>query len=182
MKKIVLCIIAFLTCITMGLRAQISTCSWHDGYWGEWKTHTTRYTYNPPTCEFSLYGNYSGFIIYKKDSHPSEFLFKFETISYTEPDNQTIKYHLKKDVWYEYSGFVEYYVTENYPTILAILRTFEFPCFNCNSGSEGNPCVKRRAEATIRIAPYKKHPKCYNIHFDNVAIGIDLETSYFMIN
>ena len=24
----------------------------------------------------------------------------------------------------------------------------------------GNPCVKRAAGATIKIAPYKEHPKC----------------------
>ena len=86
---------------------------------------------------------------------------------------------MKNELWYEYSGFVEYYVTEQYPTITAILRAFEFPKFNCNSGSDGNPCVKRTARATIKIAPYKKRPKCYNIYFDNIGVAIDMEDSFF---
>lgn len=161
------------------IRAQISTCSWHDGYWGQWKSHTTRYTYISPSYEYDIYGSYSGFIIYKKGDHPSEYIFKFQTDSYTAPDKKTINYHMKNELWYEYSGFVEYYVTEQYPTITAILRAFEFPKFNCNSGSDGNPCVKRTARATIKIAPYKKRPKCYNIYFDNIGVAIDMEDSFF---
>lgn len=178
MKKILILII--FTSFALLAKAQISTCSWHDGYWGQWRSHTTRYGYGiPNTNEYSLYGNYSGFIIYKKGTHPSEYIFKFQADSYSTPDKKAIKYHMKNNVWYEYSGTVEYYVTENYPTITAILKTFEFPYFNCNSGSDGNPCVKRTARATIKIAPYKKRPKCYNIYFDNIGVGIDMEDSFF---
>lgn len=159
--------------ISRALNAQISTCSWHDGYWGQWKNHSSRlgFEFN----EFSLYGNYSGFIIYEKNAHPSEYIFKFQADSYVTPDKKTIKYHRKNNVWYEYSGTVEYYVTESYPTIAAVLKAFEFPIFNCNSGSSGNPCVKRTARATIKIAPYNDHPKCYNIYFDNIGVGIGLD-------
>lgn len=171
----------FVIIVTMALsvRAQISTCSWHDGYWGQWKSHTTRYTYIPPSYEYEIYGNYSGFIIYNKGDHPSKYIFKFEIYGYWEPDKKEKKEHLKKNEWYEYSGSVYYYVTENYPTINDILKSFEFPRFNSDSGSTGNPCVRRRASATIKIAPYKKHPQCYNIYFDNVAVGIDMENSTF---
>ena len=159
------------------IKAQISTCSWHDGYWGQWKSHSSSLDvrYN----EFSIFGNYSGFIIYKRNAHPSEYIFKFQADSYITPDKNTIKTHFKNKIWYEYSGTVEYYVTENYPTIAAILKAFEFPYFNCNSGSTGNPCVKRTAKAIIKIAPYKKRPQCYNIYFDDIAVGIDMETTYF---
>ena len=163
------------------VKAQISTVSYHDGYWGKWKSHTTRYEYLniPPSFEYSIYGNYSGFIIYSKYDHPSEYFFKFQANSYVTPDKNTIKYHLKNNIWYEYSGTVEYYVTEAYPTIEAVLRAYEFPHFTYNSGSSGNPCVKRTANATIKIKPYKERPQCYNICFDGVAVGIDMEDSYF---
>lgn len=163
------------------LKAQIKTCSYHDGYWGEWRSHTTRYTYisAPPRFDYNLYGGYSGFIIYNKGAHPSEYFFKFEANSYITPDKKAIKYHMKNNLWYEYSGTVEYYVTEEYPTIAAVLRAYEFPHFNCNSGSIGNPCVKRTASATIKIAPYKKQPECYNIYFDNVAVGISFDGAHF---
>ena len=177
MKKLL--ILVTMMTIFLSASAQISTCSWHDGYWGQWKSHSSSvdWRYN----EYSLYGNFSGFIIYKKGAHPSEFIFKFETKYFTTPDKKTIKSHLKNNTWYEYSGTVEYYVTEEYPTIAAILKAYEFPHFNCNSGSSGNPCVKRTANATIKIAPYKKQPKCYNIFFDGVAVGIDMENTSFDI-
>lgn len=176
MKKKILAFLIFVITAN-AIKAQIATCSWHDGYWGQWKSHSSSLgaRYN----DFSLFGNYSGFIIYKKGAHPSEYIFKFQAYSYVTPDKQTIKSHLKNNLWYEYSGTVEYYVTENYPTIAAILKAFDFPYFNCNSGSPGNPCVKRTANAIIKIAPYKKRPQCYNIYFDDIGVGIDMENSYF---
>ena len=161
------------------MKAQIKTNSWHDGYWGEWKSHTTRYYRLPPSYKYNLYGNASGFIIYEKGAHPSEYIFKFQASNYVTPDKKTKKSHYKNNIWYEYSGIVEYYVTEKYPTIEAVLKAYEFPYFNCNSGSNGNPCVKRTSQATIKIAPYKKHPECYNIYFDNVAVGISFDGVYF---
>ena len=41
------------------------------------------------------------------------------------------------------------------------------------------PCVKRTVQATIKIAPYKDHPKVYNIWFEDVAMAIDLGNMYF---
>ena len=163
--------------IVITMNAQIQTSSWHDGYWGQWRSHSSSidYRYN----KYSLYGGYSGFIIYEKNVHPSEYIFKFQINSYIAPDKKDIKYHMKNNIWYEYSGTVEYYVTERYPTIEAVLREYEFPYFNCNSGSAGNPCVKRATNATIKIMPYKKHPECYNIYFDNVAVAITLEGVHF---
>jgi len=176
MRKRFLAILVFMM-IVITMEAQIQTNSWHDGYWGQWKSHSSRidYRYN----EYSLYGGYSGFIIYKKNAHPSEYIFSFQINSYVVPDKKTIKYHQKNNIWYEYSGTVEYYVTERYPTIEAVLREFEFPYFNRNSGSPGNPCVKRTTNATIKIEPYKKHPVCYNIYFDNIGVAITPEGVHF---
>ena len=176
-KSIVLIIFISYVFVT---KAQISTCCYLNGYWGEWKSHTTRYGFGiPNTNEYNLYGGYSGFIIYKKGTHPSEYIFKFQAYAYSTPDKKTIKEHRKNNVWYEYPGIVEYYVTEDFPTIDGILKVWQFPQFNCNSGSIGNPCVKRVAAAKIKIAPYKKRPQVYNIWFDDVGVAIDMEDSYF---
>ena len=171
--------IFMLVIIVNVMNAQIKTCSWHDGYWGNWISHTTRYHTLPPTYEYDLSGSESGFIIYKKGDHPSKYIFKFQANNYDVPDKKTIKLHYKNNIWYEYSGTVEYYVTESYPTIEAILKAFEFPHFNCDSGYNGNPCVKRTANATIKIAPYHKYAECYNIYFDNVAVGIAFDGVHF---
>ena len=176
-------ILAFITCFIIAINAQISTNSWHDGYWGEWKSHTMRFTYSSPIYEYGLSGGKEGIAIYKKGDHPSAFFFRFAITTYfVNPDKKTKKAHIKNDTWYEYQGRVEYYVTEEYPDIVSILRKYEFPCFNINSGSEGNPCVKRTANATIKIAPYKDHPRVYNIYFDNVAVGISFDDIWFSYN
>ena len=177
-KKRLFLLVAFVV-LTNVLKAQISTVAYYDGYWGKWKSHTKRYGYGYNINEYGIYGSYSGFIIYQKSDHPSKFIFKFDIYGYWEPDKKEKKEHLKNDEWYEYSAFVEYYVTEEYPTIKEVLRRYDFPHFNCDSGSSDNPCAKRMASAEVRIAPYKDHPKCYNIYFDDVAVGIDLEDSYF---
>ena len=163
-------LVAIMT-ILLPVSAQISTCSWHDGYWGKW---IQQYS-----C--SILGNYTGFIIYKNYKHPSNYFFQFDIPSYEyiEPTKKIKKEMLKQRKWYEYHGTVEYYVTEQYPTITSVLKTFEFPTFDCDSGSDGNPCVKRTANATIKIAPYKDHPRCYNIYFDDVVVAIDLGSAHF---
>ena len=161
-----------MTIVVNSMNAQIKTSSWYDGYWGEWRSHYK---------EYKIYGNYSGFIVYKNGDHPSEFIFKFNInmFDFLEPPKKIKKQMIELNKWYKYPGTVEYYVTESYPTITAVLRTFGFPYFNSNSGSTGNPCVKRTADATIQIAPYKDHPECYNIYFDDVAVAISLNGVHF---
>lgn len=179
MNKRFLTILLFVI-IANAIKAQIKTSSWHDGYWGEWKSHTIwEYSNGSRWNEYHLYGGYSGFCIYKEHDHPSDYLFRFQIDSYIIPDKKTIKEHYKNKKWFEYSGTVEYYVTENYPTIAAILKAYEFPYFNSSSGYDGNPCVKRTAKAIIKIAPYKKHPECYNIYFDDVAVAISFDGVHF---
>ncbi len=177
--KYKLVLFASVISFSLGIRAQISTNSYYNGYWGQWKSHTTRYTYFPPYYKYSLNGGYSGFIIYSRGDHPSEYIFKFDIYGYWVPDKKEKKEHIKNNEWYEYSGFVEYYVTEKYPTIEAVLKTYQFPYFNSGSGSEGNPCARRKTSAKIQIAPYKNHPKVYNIWFDGVGVAIDMEDSFF---
>lgn len=164
--------------ISITANAQISTCAYYNGYWGQWKSHTTRYSSFPPSFEYGMRGNYFGFIIYKRGNHPSEYFFKFQIDSYIEPDKKTKKEMLKNNKWYVFSGTVEYYVTESYSTIESILKEYGFPYFS-SKGKSGEPCAKRVAKAKIQIAPYKDHPRVYNIWFDGVGVGIDMEDTTF---
>lgn len=95
--------------------------------------------------------------------------FLFQINNYIRPSKEQIKSHLQSKQWYEYSGYVEYYVSDQYPTAEDITKAniLVIP----NPRIDETPTVKRRAMATIRIAPYKKNPFCYNIFFDNVGIG-----------
>ena len=167
---------AFLLTVftTFYAHAQISTCAYYDGYWGEWKKQYTEFLYSSNSSYIKIYGNYSGFIVYNTSSHPSEYTFKFQIDSYTIPTKELLKYHRKNNIWFEYTGYVEYFIDNSYPTIKEALRIFGFAYVSNNPSA-----IKRTAKARIKIAPYKDHPIVYNIFFEDVGIGIDLGTVYF---
>ena len=151
--------------------AQISTNIYYDGYWGTWKKEYDTYTKD---SWYQLYGNNSGFIIYNQIFHPSQYFFKFQIDSYSAPSKEERKNHRKNDIWYEYTGTVEYFVNSDYPTIKDALKgVYAFPCVRNDNGN------KRTARAIIKIAPYKKYPQVYNIWFEDVGIAIDLGSLHF---
>lgn len=78
-----------------------------------------------------------------------------------------------------YSGTAKYYVCDDYPTIEAAMRANTVIVPYETWRERNRPKVKRTTNATIKIAPYKDHPKVYNIWFDNVGLGIDLNDNYF---
>lgn len=167
-----LLILLFLTALPYYALAQLSTCAYYDGYWGQWKAQYLSYTRD---CYYKIFGGYNGFTVYSTYDHPSNYSFKFQISSYTPPSKETIKYHYKNNIPFEYSGIVEYFVSESYPSIKSALKSWGFTYVK-NGDSDS---YKRTVNATIKIFPYKKHPKCYNIFFDDVAIGLDLGTWEF---
>lgn len=174
-----------LLIVSLCTSAQIRVCAYYDGYWGEWEDGAVGgFLFGKPDPYGDLpylkvYGNYSGFCIYYSDSHPSAYTFKFQANNYVTPDKKTKKTHIKNNEWYEYNGTVEYYVYDDRPTIRNILKEptgfVHFPVVKPTIQS----ARKRIANATIQIAPYKEHPKVYNIWFEGVGVGIDLGTIYF---
>ena len=151
--------------------AQICTCAYYNGYWGQWEKQYYEYL---NSSKINIYGNYSGFIVYKSSSHPSEYIFKFQIDSYVTPSKEVIKYHRKNNQWYEYTGYVEYFINSSYPTIKEALRINSFAEVP-NTPS----AIKKTARARIQIAPYKNHPQVYNIWFEDVGIAIDLGAQHF---
>lgn len=168
MKKLSLLIL--LLVITLKAHC-LSYSVFVNGYWGEWKS----FGYN-----INFYGNYGGFCLYEKNHHPSQFFFRFSIDNYQSPTKDQLKRARKSNTWFEYTGTVEYFVNDEYPTIE---KQYLKPCFimpyKPYSYSADGPRVKRTTRAKIKIAPYKDHPVVYNIWFDNVGFGINLETSYF---
>lgn len=180
-RKRLLLLVAFVL-FAISAKAQISTCAYYDGYWGKWEPHYLLPLYSGQQRKdyFALYGNYSGFIIYWKNNHPSEYFFKFQINNYVPPTKEQIKEHYKRKEWYEYTGTVEYYVVESLPTIKELLKKHGHPIYSYNPNNHGNePTAKRIANATIKIAPYKKRPKVYNFWFDDVGFAISLDYIQF---
>lgn len=163
--------------------SQIRVCGYYNGYWGEWEDGAIGgFLYGRPdeTLPYlKVYGNNSGFCIYISDSHPSDYTFKFHANNFIFPDKKTRKEHLKRNEWYEYYGTVEYYIDNVLTTIKDILKRGSalgrIPVIPPTSPN----ARKRTVNATIKIAPYKDHPKVYNILFEGVGVGIDLGPFYF---
>lgn len=166
----------------------ISFCFYYDGFWGNWQQDNID--------GIACYGNYTGFVCYWNyqdiygywRDHPSDWFFKFQINNYVEPSKKEKKQHIKKDVWFEYTGTVEYYISDEYQDIKSILKSSpdhtvsRFVRPSRHRVEEGKmPCVKRTVQARIKIAPYKDHPKVYNIWFDGVGVAIDLGNTYFKL-
>ena len=171
--------------------AGINLCFYYDGYWGDWSS--------PGILEVN--GSYNGFVIYDKlvSHHPSDYFFKFNIDNRTPPTKKEIKKSFKSKTWWEYTGTVEYYVCDVYPTFTECVKHLRRPlCINdldsedyksklsvmrasyLSKGKSFTPFgyKKVRSRARIRIAPYSTNlckPKVYNIWFDDVAIGIEFD-------
>ena len=169
MKKFIF-IISLLLCISFNSEAQIWANAYFDGYWGEWKSMG-------PVAKIK--GNYDGFIIYLDKEGPWEYRFKFTVNNMTFPDKKQRKKDIKTDTWYTFTGTVEYYISDDYPTILSAFRAKKEVTFLPAKLQSGRPTKKVTSRATIKIAPFKDLPKCYNIWFDNVGFGINLNDTYF---
>lgn len=191
-KKLLLTIIlTFLAFFEASSYAKISTAAYVRGYWTKWdvRNYEVRHDYaaNHYYQDFELMmhevgGTFSNMQIRKAGCQPWNWCFKFEVDNYVKPDKKTRKQHLKDQTWYVYTGWVEYYVSDEFPTISKVLEYYEFPLIEPTGDTAR---AKRRARATIKIAPYKKAPECFNIFFDDVGVAISFsecpfDKSYFV--
>ncbi len=170
MKRYILTFIAL--CCWGIAQAQISLSAYFDGYWSDWKSCAQT---------IKIHGEYGGFIIYDQEEGPWSHFFKFTINNFCIPDKDTRKSNLKNDKWYEYSGTVEYYICDDYPTAYSVFKSSKAPVFVTESWSKKTerPIKKITSPAKIKIRPYKDHPEVYNIWYDNVGLGISLNGDYF---
>lgn len=139
-------------------------CIYIDGYWGEWKSES-----------FKSSGRVDNFVLYRNEGHPSNFFVRVKIDNYQTPTKADLKSHYKSGTWYRYQGTVEYYVTDEYPTIQSILKTpipwdnwmFITPEFKSHTS-----CVKRTAKAAINFLPDEYYNLTINVFFDNVGFAI----------
>lgn len=147
----------------------IGLCVHFDKYWSDWEY--------ADADDLKIEGNYFGFILYNKKDGPWNYMFKFTIdrhVNNVNPDKKTKKKHRKEDLWYTYTGFVEYYICDDYPSIYDVFSRHKAARFVPKVLESGRPTKKVVSRATIKIAPYKKNPQTYNIWFDNVGLAISL--------
>lgn len=162
MKKIVV-FFTFLLC-AFSCIAQTECIVSHsakiDGIWGAWTSDGRDY----------YYGRFSEVYRIGEMRHPSEYGWKLSLENFVKPSKEDIKKHYKNQIWWDYNGLLEYYVTDEYPTALSQIR--EKNCLSVvpwlHDVSKGQtPCVKRVMRVFVTIAPYKDYPHCYCINFRN---------------
>lgn len=166
---ILFCVFVFKVNAQYTVGYNYKTSSYVDGYWSTWKPMNTGV--------LSLSGNFHSIAIF--DINAQSNFFKFTINNFHKPSKKEIKEHFKKNLWYEYSGTVEYYRTDEFLTAKDQLSRFQMFLINHEAGHNNKPVVKQVSNAKIKIAPYKKTPRCYNIYFDNVGFAIDLENIIF---
>ncbi len=173
------CLVILISALIMII---MNSCGTYDNHRGAIRVNNSWSSWRDLDNDFSrchAYGDYDD-ITFKDEN--GYFLFRFKIIP-----GQT--FYKQTKVWTKYSGTMEYYVSDNYPTIHMIFNSFfsayskidyltttsdyYYKTINPFLSSEYGK-VKRTANATIMIAPYKKHPKVYNIHFDDVSFGFDM--------
>lgn len=137
-------------------------------YKGDWSSWSREYG------EIAHYVDDSGIILKTSGGQP---YFSFQITNYVPPTKKQLKEHLKSGQWFEYTGIVEYSVNDAYPTADALARASRFVI--PNPRTDQTPSVLRRTHCTIKIAPYKKVPACYNIWFDGIGVGIDIQGMTF---
>lgn len=181
-KTIIRLIAVIIICLSHKCAYAQQICFNYKGAWSEWR---------PSSLYADIYGNRESVlesfeIIYGHIYVDSDFggisleehgvtYFKFRIdYPFQVAPKKVRKEHLKTGEWYVYKGTVEYYVCDAYPTAqdLAKINYLVTP----DPRSDSTPCVKRICkDATIKIAPYKKRPVCYNIWFDGIGVGIDIQ-------
>lgn len=186
-RRAFLVVLIFLYCHSS--YSQSFSC-YYDGYWGSWESYDKTYLGG-----VTIRGKSGEFIIYENREHPSKYFFKFTIPGYEAPSRKEVKTHFKANTWFVYNGFVEYYVSDAYPTFGDCLKQLKRPLLESDTqgmqyqeklsvakaiqiGKTGDykkiGLKKVAKNAIIKIAPYVKFPKVYNIWFDDVGYAIDL--------
>lgn len=178
MKKILLTFVFALLGI-FGVHSQVvlETSAYINNRWTGWENQGYlagsyyRGYFSASMLHNSRTNTFSGLKFWEYDESSINWCFQFFIDNYVKPDKKTRKEHNKNKTWYEYSGYVEYYVSDEYPTIEKVLQCFHFPRIKPHGSTVR---VRRTARATITIAPYKKEPTFFKIYFDGVGVGITL--------
>lgn len=111
MRKIVLLYMLLLCCglAKAQVLCEVTYSAYINGIWGAWSQKYTDY----------YYGRFSEVYHIGDNRHPSEYSWKLTLHDFVRPDSKQIKEHYKKKEEWEYSGTLEYYVSDAYPTSLS---------------------------------------------------------------
>lgn len=159
MKKI-LCVLLFL-CSTPLVFSQDFTYSTNiSNLWGDWKT----------AYYARLHGKYDDLIVTSNSyDHPSEYTARIKLKNFKkEEDKKERKRRIQANEWYVYEGTITF-KSDGEVDLLHLVKMFpNYGRYHSSSETE------KTYKATIKIAPYEKSPKTYNIFFEDYGIAISI--------
>ncbi len=147
----------------------LKTSVYKDGSWLPWRQ-----------CHgVVMFGQYNNFTIAPHLSDNSHaFYIRVKIDNYFIPDKKTRKRHIKNKEWYEYSGYIEYWIDDDHPDFLSQMDSAApityLPDCTPFKTYDGRPRIIKKSKATIRIEPYKEKPSIYttyNILFEGIAFA-----------
>ena len=141
----------------------IKTSLCQNGTWSEWKRASGVVQVGNWDC-FTVQGWLSD----------RPFYFRVTLDNFSMPDKKTRNAHIKNQEWYEYSGYIEYWIDDEHLDFISNISEDTSLGYFPNeavirSAVYGTPRIIKKSKAIIKIAPFKKRPQTYNIWFENIG-------------
>lgn len=162
MKKIYLTAILALFVNCTFSSSWIKTAIFQNNIWYPWEEGSG----------MSQSGTWDCFTVHSSLYDPSKFYFRITIENFSIPDKKVRKDHIKRNEWYKYSGYIEYWIDDDhmnflstFPNTWKLLPDQAVPWMKY----DGRPSIIKKSRAEIQIQPYEKTPVVYNIWFEGIG-------------
>lgn len=164
-RSIIITIVAFLFSATAYSYPWCKTAVYKDGSWLPWRDCSG-------VAQFGHWNNFT--LAPSLSGYSHKFYFRVIIDNFVIPDRKTRNLHIKNNEWYEYSGYIEYWIDDDHPDFLS--QTDRTPVSYLPDNDQyrtwdNRPRVIKKSKATIKIEPYKKTPLMYNIWFEGIGFA-----------
>lgn len=163
MKKFYIFLFFSINCICANGQDWIKTAIWQNGIWYPWNegSNTVR----------SGYWDY--FSVHSSSYDASHFYFRLKIDDFTIPPKKVRKEHIKTGKWYEYSGYIEYWIDDEHMDFLSVINSSVLKVVPIETVPwhkyDNTPSIIKRSPAKILIQPYNKTPVVYNVFFEGIG-------------
>lgn len=162
MKKSFLLLFLILLSTSVYSTSWIKTALYQNNIWYPWEKGSN-------VVQSGTYNQFSVHSSYEDSSH---FYFRITINNFSIPDKKIRKAHLKSDEWYEYTGYIEYWIDDEHMNFLSCMSGNCIPIAACPwTKFDKTPSIIKKTYATIKIAPYDKYPNTYNVLFEGIGFA-----------
>lgn len=162
MKKLFLFFLLVLFSTSVYSTSWIKTAIYQNNIWYPWEKGS--YVVQS--------GTYNQFSVHSYFEDSSHFYFRVTIDNFSIPDKKTRKARLKNDEWYEYTGYIEYWIDDEHMNFLSCISGRSVPIAACPWVKfDKTPSIVKKSPATIKIAPYEKYPVTYNLWFEGIGFA-----------